>query len=196
MKNLFKSSLLIFAILITNVSFAKDVDPSFKIKLIETKLIHLTMNGNGKLVEVSVKDSNGEIIYSEKSENFDISKKYDLKLLPKGSYFMEIESPTKIKVIPFKVLFKTIDLKEEDEVTYYKPTVRKEGTDVFISKLALNNENLEIFLYDVDSNILFTEKLEGNAILKRKLNLMNLNSGDYNLVLRSNGKIFYETIKL
>jgi hypothetical protein len=62
--------------------------------------------------------------------------------------------------------------------------------------LTFNNENLEIILLDVNSNILFAKKLERNAILERKLNLINLNSGEYNLVLRSNGKTFYETIML
>lgn len=196
MKNFVKSSLLVVAMLMITVGVAKNIDPNIKVILIESKLVQLTMNGGLRMVEVSVKDKNGEIIYHERSENLNLSKKYDLKNLPMGDYYMEIESLTKIKVVPFKVLSNSIDLIEADEVSYYKPIVRKEGTGVLISKLALNNENLEIFLYDASGNILYTEKLEGNAVLKRKLNLMNLNSGDYNLVLRSNGKTFYETIML
>lgn len=196
MKNLFKSSLLVMAILMATITLAKNIDPSIKIKLIESKLIQLTMDETIKNVEVSVKDSKGEIVYTKKSENFNISKKYDLNNLPSGSYFMEIESSTKIKIIPFNVLSKSIELNEEKENVYYKPIVRKEGANVFISKLALNNEDLEIILYDVDSAVLFTEKLEGNAILERKLNLMNLKSGNYNLILRSGSKTFYEAIKL
>lgn len=196
MKNLVKSSLLVITMFMITVVVAKNNDPNIKIKLIESKLVQLTMKGSIKMVEVSVKDKNCETIYHEKSDNFNLSKKYDLKNLPIGDYFMEIESLTKIKVVPFKVLSNSINLIEDDEVTYYKPIVKKEGTDLFISKLNLNNENLEIVLYDADSNILFTEKLEGNAILERKLNLMNLNSGHYNLVLRGSGKTFYETIKL
>lgn len=196
MKNLLKSSLLVIAILMTTITLAKNNDPSIKIRLVESKLIQLTMDVTIKMVEVTVKSSNGEIIYSEKSENLNLSKKYDLKNLPIGSYVMEIESQTKVKLIPFNVLTKSIELNEKKENVYYKPIVRKEGSAVFISKLALNNEALEILLYDLNSNKLFSERLEGNAILERKLNLLNLESGDYSLILRSGGKTFYETIKL
>lgn len=196
MKNLLKSSLLVIAILMTTITLAKNNDPSIKIRLVESKLIQLTMDVTIKMVEVTVKSSNGEIIYSEKSENLNLSKKYDLKNLPIGSYVMEIESQTKVKLIPFNVLTKSIELNEKKENVYYKPIVRKEGSSVFISKLALNNEALEILLYDLNSNKLFSERLEGNAILERKLNLLNLESGDYSLILRSGGKTFYETIKL
>ena len=198
MKNLMKKSLFVIAFLTVSIAMANinDNDPRVKVNIIETKLMKLTLTGNTEMFEVTVKDSYGYQLHTEKLNSLDYSKKYDLTNLPNGNYTMEFESKSRIKVVPFRVSSSAIVLNNSEEVVYFKPMVRKVEDDVFVSMLALNNENLEILLYDEDNNLLYTDILKNSRNLDRKFNLSNLRSGDYSMVLRTNGRTFYETIKL
>ncbi|REE80635.1 putative secreted protein (Por secretion system target) [Lutibacter oceani] len=196
MKNLMKRSLLIITFFTVSISMANNNDPGIKVNLIENKLIQLTLSGDSDVFEISVRDNYGVLLHKENLQSDNNSKKYDLANLPNGNYFMEIESSTKIKVIPFKVSAKSVALKNDDEIIHFKPTIRKTEDIVYVSMLALNNEKLEVLLYDMNNNLLYSETLQDKEILERKLNLMNLKSGSYSMILRSNGKAFYETIKI
>lgn len=196
MKNLMKRSLLIITFFTVSISMANNNDPGIKVNLIENKLIQLTLSGDSDVFEISVRDNYGVLLHKENLQSDNNSKKYDLANLPNGNYFMEIESSTKIKVIPFKVSAKSVVLKNDDEIIHFKPTIRKTEDIVYVSMLALNNEKLEVLLYDMNNNLLYSETLQDKEIIERKLNLMNLKSGSYSMILRSNGKAFYETIKI
>lgn len=196
MKNLMKRSLLIITFFTVSISMANTNDPGIKVNLIENKLIQLTLSGDSDVFEISVRDNYGVLLHKENLQSDNNSKKYDLANLPNGNYFMEIESSTKIKVIPFKVSAKSVVLKNDDEIIHFKPTIRKTEDIVYVSMLALNNEKLEVLLYDMNNNLLYSETLQDKEIIERKLNLMNLKSGSYSMILRSNGKAFYETIKI
>ena len=155
MKNLMKSSLLIIALLTGSITMANVNDPGIKVNLIESKLMRLTVSGVSDAFEISVKDSYWVLLHKENMQCDNNSKKYDLANLPNGNYFMEIESKTKIKIIPFKVSSNSVELDNSDEIIHFKPTIRKMDDIVYISMLALNKEKLEILLYDQDHNLLF-----------------------------------------
>ena len=117
--------------------------------------MRLTVSGVSDAFEISVKDSYWVLLHKENMQCDNNSKKYDLANLPNGNYFMEIESKTKIKIIPFKVSSNSVELDNSDEIIHFKPTIRKMDDIVYVSMLALNKEKLEILLYDQDHNLLF-----------------------------------------
>ena len=196
MKNLIKKSLLIVAVLTTVVISATNINNNLDIKVstIDSKLIDLRLKNSDGDLTISVKDSYGEVLYSEKFEGVYFSKKYDLQTLPTGNYYFEVEGSTKINLMPFTVTRRGFEFKNEIASTYYKPTVRQEGDLVLISKIAFNKENFEINLYDEESNLLYNELLNGKINLDKALNLKDLKSGSYKLVTKSEGKVFEQNV--
>lgn len=196
MKNLIKNLLFIVAVLTSIVTTANNGDLELKVSTLSTKTIKFIIrNGDGEF-EVSIKDSNGYRMYSEKFQRSYVSKKYDLKNLINGDYIVEIKGQTKIIEMPFTVLRNQIEINASSESVFYKPVVQLGIDDVLISIEAnVLHESLEIALYDDYSNLLYSEEIVGKVDLKRKLNISKLVEGEYRLVMKSGNKIFKEIIK-
>lgn len=194
MKNLIKRSLLIVAVLTTIVINAGNIAKNVEVKVIDSKLIDLKLKNSDGNLNISIVDSYGEILYSEQFQGSVFSKKYDIKTLPSGNYYFKIEGHTKINVMPFTVTKEGVDFNNAVESTYYKPTVRQDGDLVYISKVALNKEGLEIVLYDANLNTLYKEELMGEVNLGKTLNLKMLKAGNYKIVMKSDGKVFEQKI--
>lgn len=194
MKNLIKKSLLAVVLLTTIISNATNINNNIRVNVIESKLIDLKLNNSDGDLKISVKDVSGETLYTEKFQGNYFSKKYDLKTLPTGNYYFEIEGFTKINRMPFKVTVEGLEFTGKIESTFYKPTVRQDGDLVFISKITFNKEKLEISLVDDQLNTLYTEELGNDINLRKTLNLMNLKSGTYTVFTKSAGKSFEQKI--
>lgn len=194
MKNLIKKSLLVVAVLTAMVMNGANINDNVEVNVIDSKLIDLKLKNSDGDLTISVRDVYGETLYTEKFEGSYFSKKYDLNTLPIGDYYFEIEGRTKINLMPFKITSEGIEFNNKVESVYYKPTVRQEGDLVFISKVALNNENFTIYLYDDHLNMLYKEELSGDINLGKTLNLMKLNNGNYSIVMKSGGKSFEQKI--
>ncbi len=194
MKNLIKKSLLAVVLFTTIISNATNINNNIRVNVIESKLIDLKLNNSDGNLKISVKDVSGAILYTEKFEGNYFSKKYDLKTLPAGNYYFEIEGFTKISLMPFKITAKGLEFNGKIESTFYKPTVRQDGDLVFISKITFNEESLEISLVDDQLNTLYKEKLTDAINLRKTLNLINLKSGTYTVFTKSAGKSFEQKI--
>ena len=194
MKNLIKENLLIVALLFAVVTYATNINDNVKVALINSKLIDLKLeNSDGDLI-IRIKDTYGEVLYAEKFEGNYFSKKYDLNALPIGNYYFEIEGRTRINLMPFKLTSSGFELRNQMKSTFYKPIVRQEEDLVFISKIAFNTEDFEVYLYDEQLNLLYKENLKGDINLGKTLNLKNLKSGNYRIVMKSEGKVFEQKV--
>ncbi|AOW20622.1 hypothetical protein [Urechidicola croceus] len=192
MKNLLKRSLLIVVVATSITSQAMINEPSIKVDEINEKLVLLTLKNYDEPVDVYVKDSYGVVLHRENINNIEFTKKFDLTTLPNGNYFFEVDSPTKLKIIPFNVEYHVV--KFDNEIIQHKPVVRIKDDSVFISKLALEKESMDIKLYDSGTHLLYKEELKGDMNLGRKLNISKLDKGTYTLVMTTNGRTFKEMI--
>jgi len=195
MKNLIKKSLLIATLFTAIVTMASGTDNSINFTVVNSKLIDLKLENFDGELQISVLDSKGEILHSEKYSGSTISRKYDLKTLPTGDYLFEIEGETKIKIVPFKINSNGVSL-EEVESVYYKPTVRVIDDLVYISNVTFNKEALTMVLLDESSDILYNETLEGSEAIGKVLNIKELKKGSYTLYLKSGDRVFKEIVKI
>lgn len=194
MKNLLKKNLLIVALLFAVGTKATNINNNVKVAMINSKLIDLKLENSDGDLRISIKDIYGEVLYAEKFEGNYFSKKYDLNTLPIGNYYFEIEGRTRINLMPFKLTSSGFELRNQMKSTFYKPIVRQEEDLVFISKIAFNTEDFEVYLYDDQLNLLYKENLKGDINLGKTLNLKNLKSGNYRIVMKSEGKVFEQKI--
>jgi len=193
MKNLIKKSVLMAMLMIALVSNASEKNVSLKIISHESKVVQLILNSHDGSSEVFIKDKKGFQLYKVLIKDKEFLKNFDLSELPDGEYYFEINSQTKIVTKPFSVASNTLEFSKETIV--FKPIVRFKNDIIYLSKFTLHNETLDVFLYDDNQHLLYSEKLFGQNNLNRKLNLSNLDSGSYSLVLKSEGKLYNEVFK-
>lgn len=195
MKNLIKRSLVIVMLFTVIVTAASSTDSSVKFTVVNSKLIDLKLENSDGDILISVKDINGEVLYSENYKGLNYSKRYDLTTLPKGDYFFEIEGQTKIKLMPFEVSSKNVSFDKEIETIYYKPTVRQEGEMVYVSKITFSeDESLTVSLYDENLNELYRENVRGSMSIGKVLNISKLEAGNYKVVINTGNRVFNEEI--
>jgi hypothetical protein len=192
MKNLIKKSMLMAILMMALVSNASEKSLNLKIISHESKVVQLILNNHGSS-EVFIKDIKGFQLYKALIKDKEFLKKFDLSGLPDGEYYFEINSQTKIVTKPFSVASNILEFNKETIV--FKPIVRFKNDVIYLSRFTLNNETLDVFLYDDNQHLLYSEKLFGQNNLNRKLNLSNLDSGSYSLVLKSEGKLYNEVFK-
>ena len=189
MKKVFKRVLLIVVMVTALIANGTNV----KININEnSKTISLNINNNDGDLKISIIDSKGIVLHSEKYQGPKFSKKFSFKNLPEGSYYFEVEGKTKVKVIPLTVSYKGVKLLESSKEVFFKPVIRRVEDKIFISKLNLGNDVLKIYLFDEKDNLLYRGELKDELNLSKTLNIKYLESGSYSIILKSNGKTFIE----
>ena len=170
MKNLFKNSLVIVVLFTALLGNANSSLTNSKDDTRTTLTFKDVKLGN----VLSVKDAFGVILYKEKMKNSgNYEKGFDLTELPDGNYFFELDKGLEIKIIPFTV----------------------ESNLVYVSKLSLNKEPLEIEIYYNNSKIYF-ETIENTQTIRRIYNLNKNEKGTYKIVSKTEGRTFVDYVSL
>ena len=192
MKNLFKNSLVIVVLFTALLGNANSSLTNSKDDTRTTLTFKDVKLGN----VLSVKDAFGVILYKEKMKNSgNYEKGFDLTELPDGNYFFELDKGLEIKIIPFTVESNVVNFKKEAETTVFKPIVKSHSNLVYVSKLSLNKEPLEIEIYYNNSKIYF-ETIENTQTIRRIYNLNKNEKGTYKIVSKTEGRTFVDYVSL
>jgi len=196
MKRLVKTSLVIVVLFATMVSYANEFPLLTKERTKIVKNITFENVKQGSLL--IIKDSNEMIIYKELIEKSGAySKGFDLTALPDGDYYFELDKEVQIKIIPFKVSFKEVIFDKEAETTIFKPVVYVKNNKVYVSKLAFDNEVLEIKIITEDDEFVLSEKIEKRGDHLGKIyNFSTSEKGTYSIIIKSSGRRFEKHIKI
>jgi len=147
-----------------------------------------------------IKDLNGLILYKEFIKESGLySKAFDLTELPDGEYVFELEKDMEIKSMPFKVLSNKVSFLKEKETTIYKPYVFKKNDYIYISKLALSGEPLEIKIYYDDNSsekLIYSETVKDVKTIGKTYKLLKYATGEYKVALTSNNRTYYKQFTL
>ena len=183
---------------VTLLSFANDAS-LFNIKN-DAKRTTLTLRSVKQGDLLSIKDINGIILFKEYIQvTGTYAKGFDLTALPNGAYVFELNKDLEINSIPFKVTSNIVVFDKENEKTIFKPFTRVKADVVYISKLALNEEPLEIKVYYLsgnsnDTELILSEKIENTKIIERIYKLKGLEAGYFKIVFNTEGRQFVELI--
>ena len=147
--------------------------------------------------QLIIKDLYGLILYKEQiKDSGNYSKGFDLTSLPDGSYVFELEKDLEIKSFPFTVTAKKV-IFNENETTIYKPFVSFKNNYIYVSKLALNNEPLDVKIYCQDgTELIYSENIKDTKVIEKVYKLALNAKGNYKIVLSSNGREYYEYVTL
>lgn len=202
MKKIIRKGVVLIALLSTMVTNGNKTSNNTLVKEIDKTLITLDNVKIGQ--ELFIKDVNGSVIHKESIEvTGSFKKEFDLTGLPDGLYSFELNKDVEIKIIPFTVYSYCAVLLQEKESTIFKPVVRLKDNFIFIAKLSVNQEPMEIKLYYHPSNnesgmyeLLYAENIENTTTIHRVYKLNKYEKGNYKVIFKSEGRTFIEEVKL
>lgn len=184
-------ALVLSTLTLSASSFVMDIEVS----KFDSKFINLTLDNLKESVQIIVKNNEGDVLYKEQVSDMKLAKTYDINSLEDGTYLIEFHGDVSIKRIPFVVTNSEVLILEEKTTFFYKPVAHLKGDRLSINKLSLSSdESLEVSFYDANSNLLYSDVVSESVQLGKLLDISNLSSGDYTVIMETEGEIFRQTI--
>lgn len=148
-------------------------------------------------VKLVIRNEQGTSVYSEviSSKKGKVSKTYDLKYLPSGNYTLEAETATKL--VTYNIdLADTTTVVENAVKEVFKPILFTKEGKVMLQLLNLEKAPVNVTIYDVNNNVLYTQEFEGEINFSKKFALKKTFSSSYTFVISYADKSFTEEIAL
>lgn len=200
MKHVFKNSkkvLIMVALLATVMAYANE--PSIFYYKTDMDITILTLTSVKKGDILKIKDENGITLFKESIETSgNYNKGFDLTSLPDGDYFFVLDKDLQINSIPFKVASSLVTFAKDKETVTFKPYMWNDKNRLFVQKLALNEELMDITIYyETESGYepILSETIGGKLTIKRAYKLDSSREGYYKIVCTSEGRTFSKTFK-
>lgn len=193
MKTMIKKSILLVALFLSVGINASNGETGVTVKVVDAKLVELSMGDYKGSAEVTVRDVFGVILHNEVLQPNQLAKKYDFGTLPLGNYNVEIETQTKIESVDIIVAADKIDVVAESS-TYFKPIIHVVDDVVTITKLGLDGESMEVSIYSERDDLIYYQSLENGPNLGVRLSFEVLGKGTYTARMYSDNKLFIEEI--
>lgn len=200
MKKVINRSIIMAAMctaLLSNANEGSSFIPKKEKEIVKTMITIDDVKEGQSLI---IKDLNGIILYKELiKESGSYSKAFDLTELPDGNYFFELEKEMEIKVIPFTVSSKKVMFLKEKETSIFKPYAMMKKNYIYINKLALNGEPLEVNIYYYGNGVpelIYSETIENVKSIGRSYKLLKHATGNYKVELHSDNRTYYKSFVL
>ncbi len=131
-----------------------------------------------EIVEVTIEDTEGVVLYNDEIEKKATRKSYDLRNLPAGQYHL-IVLKNRVKMIqPFTINTEGIVVHEQDRVITPMPQVSLKGTKLDVRIFSSRNERAFLKIVDNQGITAFEETITGKSVAKR-FDLKKLPKGVY-----------------
>ncbi|PKP43868.1 MAG: hypothetical protein CVT96_03855 [Bacteroidetes bacterium HGW-Bacteroidetes-13] len=155
------------------------------------KTIRLSASLLQPFSNLKIVDEFGVVLYEETLKNsLETGKQINFSRLPAGNYFLEMDAPIKQVIIPLQVSGQEAILKLELKTEVFKPFVKLSGTSLLLMNFNPEQTPVTISIYDELGQLLFEETVTDSIELKRSYNFSKVESGNYSLQVKKNGKVF------
>lgn len=192
MKTSIKCIAIVALMFITSTSTAKE--PILYVVADEdSKSLIFELDTKSMETAISFKDNYGNIIYSENIFNKMVySKKFDLKTLEIGSYFLKVEDALRKTIYTIRVEKEGLFIEDRKEST--KPFFRKNGGMVYLNFLNPDKKKVAITVYDINNRILFEETIMDEMFVEKIFNFKSAFPDSYTIVVKDNNDVYSEHI--
>lgn len=145
---------------------------------------------------LKLKDKPGNTLFRERIRtDGDYSRGFDLSKLPDAEYYFELDKENVIQVVPFRVRSNTVEFVENTEYKITKPQFQLKGDLLYISNASDENQTVEIKVYYEGRELAYSESLSAAKNIRRVYDFSGSITGQYNIVVNSDGREFVENIK-
>ncbi|MBU3011653.1 hypothetical protein KO506_09585 [Polaribacter vadi] len=192
--NIIKKTVLVASLMLgTFTNYANNTTSENTLDASKVKVVFNEVKKGQKL---TIKNINGTVLYSENvAQAGKFIKTFDFSLLKDGNYTLELEKDFQIIVKSLKIEDNKVIFAEDTKKVILKPVIRKKENLIMITKIAFDNQPLEVDLY-YNNEIILSETLEGEEILNRVYKLDINEKGDYKVVVKNNGRNYSNEFKI
>ncbi len=150
---------------------------------------------NAPKVLIKIKDSENELLFQKrvKVEN-GYAQKFNLRDLEDGKYQLIISDKQKMVKQAFQITGDNIVLSKSEKTTFIYPTVQYHESKKLMRVITLDEESVEVNVYDSKGNIIVTETAIQYA--SKPYNLSSLKKGDYTVEVICGEEVYHEVIQL
>ncbi|WP_339716238.1 hypothetical protein [uncultured Kriegella sp.] len=190
MKKVLKLTAVLAFMLVTSKGLANE--PKLNV-LSNTNAKSLVFELDASSKETSVKffDLDGNIMYSEAiSGKSAYTKKFDLKDLKEGSYYLKVDNA--LREIVYTLEVDATDVKIVDKKENAKPVFRAVDGMVFLNLLNLKAANVEIKIYDSSNRMLFEEVVRDELKIEKAFNFKDAFKDSYTLMVKDSNGVYYK----
>lgn len=152
------------------------------------KAVIAATNMKLEFFEIEVQDEFGETIFSKTTEaDANYQRTYDFSALEDGVYHLNVKHGNEYYKKRFQLESGDVTVLEERKVA--EPFFMHDGDHVKMSYLNFPKEDVSIYVYD-DNELLHEQKLGNDFSVHKAIDMSELRSGYYKIVLASGYEVF------
>jgi len=196
MKKISKLSLMLVMTLLAMNVHAGTVDFTIDVKKEQGKKVTFALN-TVDVVNITIYDAEDKLVHSEEvnsKKNF--NRTYDLNALPEGSYFLEVESDSKILRYEISVAKETASLSAKAISEEDKPAATflyKDGL-VWVNIINLNQSPVYINIINKDGDEVYNSVKLTDQNVTKVFDVNNIENEKYTFVMTYKDKTFSKTL--
>ena len=195
MKKILKFGLVLVAALTTVNGHASTVDFTLDVKNEQGKKVTFAVN-TINIMNLSIYDADDKLIHTEEvNSKKDFSRTYDLNELPEGTYFLEVESDSKISRYEISVAKATATLSANAISEDYKPVpvfLYKDGL-VWVNIVNLGQAAVNIKIYDKDGDEVYDSPKLTDENVTKIFDVNNIQNEKHTFVMTYKDRTFTQT---
>lgn len=188
-----KFTAIVAFMLTTVVAMAKEPKLSI-VSENDIKSLVFELDSQSKETTVQFIDAHDHVIYSESISDKVFIKKFNLKMLEDGVYYISADDA--MKSIVYKISLKGDDINIVERKENAKPVFRTLGDKVFLNLLNLEKKDVEIKVYDSQNRVVYKETLRDQILVEKAFNFEKAYNDNYTLVIKDGSDIYYENIAI
>ena len=196
----------IFAMLLNVAVFANNSErfvelagSSVKISAVaNTKAITVNVNNLlNDVLEVSLEDADGVILYTETAKNTNsFTKRLSLVNLDAGHYVLTIKKNLVKTVQPFELTATSVIISENERKEKFLPNITQKGNKLDVNVLLGKYSNVHVLIYDNEGRLVFEETNYVVLDLHKRFDLSKLGTGTYLVEVVAGEEVQYSTLSL
>ena len=191
MKTIMKFTAIVAFMLTTVVSMAKEPKLSI-VSENDIKSLVFELDSQSKETTVKFIDAKDHVIYSESISDKVYIKKFNLKMLEDGVYYILAEDA--MKSIVYKISLKGNVVKIVDRKENTKPVFRTLEDRVFLNLLNLEKNKVEIKVYDSYNRVVFKQDIKDEMLVEKAFNFEKALADTYTIVVKNNNEVYYKNV--
>lgn len=191
MRKIFKFSVCLSMIVMTNLAVAVELLPSMEVTVVDARKLKVSlMNARGNTL--SILDQNENLFYQQEIIDGQYVKSFDFEILPAGKYL--IKSTNEVQSKSFLITLSESGISLEEKETTFFPIVMKRGEMVYVNLFTNDEEPLDISIYNEDDKLIYKDAVKGAYNAGQIFDFSKSPSGEYRFYMANHGEITTKSI--
>ncbi|MFK8008832.1 MAG: hypothetical protein AB8H03_20900 [Saprospiraceae bacterium] len=161
-------------------------------------VLSLKAKGSG-MIKIEILDQKQDIIFSQELESIlTFEKKYNLELMKKGEYILQIEDELKVTSHSLKLGLDKIEVNNQLIKSFRKPFVKisKVENRVDINWMMSQRGTYRLAVKNKDEYILFEDVAKNEIAIHKSYDISKLKKGKYVFIIENEKRKYFKAIEI